>query len=172
MILADRTISSQVLATLLFAATAAYPNRVSKLVYLDAASDWARMHELMADAHIPYAPYASDSERKIDTEQSHPDFTKVTVPALAFFVMFAAEYGKQSDAVLCPGCLPEAAQNAKRFWDLMFEKDFWNEQEDEFQRTMKHGRVITLHGTNHFFFQDPKQIDSVVREMRMFLLNN
>lgn len=148
-----------------------YPNRVTKLVYLDAAVDWARGHKLMTDAHIPYPPYANDSERQIDTLQSRPDFTKVTAPALAFFVIFDAGYGEQSDAVLCPGCTSDLARDSKRFWRLMEQKHFWNEQADRFRKQMKHGRVVELHGTNHFFFQDPKQVDNVVREIRTFLLD-
>ena len=152
-----------------FAAT--YPNRVTKLVYLDAAEDSARGLKLMTDAQIPYPPYRNDFERQINTEQSRPDFTRVTAPALAFFVIFDAGYGEQSDAVLCPGCTSEVARDVKRFWQLMEEHDFWNEQANRFRRDMKHGRVIALHGTNHFFFQDPKQVDNVVREIRTFLLD-
>src|SRR5213596_3476092 len=123
MTVARRTIAGRVPAILLFASTAVaqpqpptnaprppdrfasvYPNRVTKLVYLDAAEDWARGHKLMTDAHIPYPPYTNDFEQQINTLQSRLDFTKVTTPALAFFVIFDAGYGEQSDAVLCPGC--------------------------------------------------------------------
>jgi pimeloyl-ACP methyl ester carboxylesterase len=147
-----------------------YPNRVLKLVYLDAAGDAALGRALMAEAHIPYPPYRNDAERQIDTGQSHSDFTKVTAPALAFFVIYDAAYAAQSDAALCPGCTAEVATNVRRFWQLMYERNFWNEQAERFRRDM-HGRVIALHGTNHLFFDDPNQVDDVVSEIRKFLLD-
>jgi pimeloyl-ACP methyl ester carboxylesterase len=137
-----------------------YAQRVSKLVYLDAASDWARMHELMAEAHVPYPTYLNEFHEAIDTNQSHPDLTKVTTPALAFFVIFGAA-----------PITPQDDEAVKRFWQLMYEKDFWNEQAELFRKQMRRGQVITLHDTNHFFFQDPKRRDEVVREIRKFLLD-
>jgi pimeloyl-ACP methyl ester carboxylesterase len=148
-----------------------YPTRVDKLVYLDAAEDSAQMLQLMADAGIPYPPYQSDAERQINTSQSHPDFTKVTAPALAYFVAFDPGYSLQSDEVLCPGCEPEVARNVRRLWRLMEEKNFWREQADRFRRDMKRGQVIELRGTNHFFFVDPKHTDGVVRQVKAFLLD-
>ena len=148
-----------------------YPARVNKLVYLDAAEDFAHMLQLMADAGIPYPPYQSNPERQIDTSQSHPDFTKVKAPALAYFVIFDPGYSLQSDEVLCPGCEPTVARNVRRFWKLMEESNFWKEQADRFRRDMKRGQVVELHGTNHFFFVDPNRTDGVVRQIRRFLLN-
>jgi pimeloyl-ACP methyl ester carboxylesterase len=148
---------------------AKYPRRVSKLVYLDAAHDWAQMHELAAEAHIPFIKYLNKYHEAIDTHQSHPDLTKVTAPALAFFVIFDAKHAAQDEAVLCPGCEKEVATSVKRFYQLMLQRDFWNEQSEVFRRNMRRGRVITLRDTNHFFFQDPKRVDEVVGQMRDFL---
>jgi pimeloyl-ACP methyl ester carboxylesterase len=147
----------------------AYPSRVSKLVYLDAASDWARMHELLADAQIPYPPYPNEFEAAIDTNQSHPDLTTITSPALAFFVIFDAAYAAQSETVLCPGCTGNVAKDVKRFWLFLQERNFWSEQAEQFRRKVKRGRVVLLRGTNHFFFQDSTQVANVEREIRMFL---
>jgi pimeloyl-ACP methyl ester carboxylesterase len=149
-----------------------YPERVFKLVYLDSVTDWVRGQKLLADANIPYPPggYLNRYHEAIDRQQSHPDLSKVTAPALAFFVQFDAAHAARPDEELCPGCTQEVATNVRRLWRLMYEKDFWNEQANLFRAKVKRGQVITLRDTNHFFFQDPKLTDEVTREIRNFLL--
>ncbi len=150
-----------------------YPARVFKLIYLDSVTDWVRGQKLLADANIPYPPggYLNRYHEAIDRHQSHPDLSKVRAPALAFFVLFDAAHAARPDEELCPGCTQEVATNVRRLWRLMYEKDFWNEQANLFRAQVKRGRVITLRDTNHFFFQDPKQSDEVIREIRDFLLS-
>jgi len=146
-----------------------HPGRAAKLVYLDAAYGLEGF-QLMADAGIPYPPYRSDAERQINTSQSTPDFASVKAPVLSFFVVPDIGYGTQPDSVLCPACSPEVAANVKRFWQLMEDKNYWNMQIDRFRRDTKQARVVVLHGTNHMFFLDSKQIDAAVKTIRDFLL--
>jgi hypothetical protein len=54
----------------------------------------------------------------------------------------------------------------------MSEHNFWNEQEQRFRRQTKNGRVITLRGTTHFFFQEPDDVEAVVREIHEFCFGN
>ena len=63
---------------------------------------------------------------------------------MSFFVIFDAAHAAQEEAALCPGCAKEEATSVKRFWQLMLQKDFWNEQAEVFRRNMRRGRVITL----------------------------
>ena len=129
----------------------------------------ARAHELTAEAHLSPIKYLNQYHEAVDTHQSHPDLTKVTAPALAFFVIFDAKHAAQDEAALCRGCAKDLATSVKRSWQLMLQKEFWNEQAELFRRNMRRGRVITLRDTNHFLFQDPGLEDEVVREIRLFL---
>ena len=72
-------------------------------------------------------------------------------------------------ALLVAGVQP-GDEVIQRLYRLMFERDFWNRQRDFFQSEMKHARVVTLHGTNHFFFQDASKREEIAKQMRVFLL--
>jgi hypothetical protein len=119
----------------------------------------------MSEANIPDPQWVNEFDKALSKNQSHPDLTKVTVPALAFFVVLGP--------ILAPHQLAVPNQPLdegwKRYFQMMHERDFWNEQVRIFRRDVKRGRVITLHDTNHVFFQDPKQVDKVVRDIRDFL---
>jgi pimeloyl-ACP methyl ester carboxylesterase len=149
-----------------------YSNRAQKLVYLDAAGDSVRMLELMAQAGLSYPPYHSAAEQAINTSQSHPDFTKLTTPALAYFVIPDSDYWKQPASVLCPGCTTDMTANTRAILRLIIENHLAEEDVERFRRTAKNGRTIELRDTNHFFFQDPKYVDRVVDEIHDFLLAN
>ena len=38
-----------------------------------------------------------------------------------------------------------------------------------FRTKVRGGSIVELHDTHHFFFQDPKRVDEVVRQIREFL---
>jgi len=138
-----------------------YPNRVRALVYLDAAVDYARLADISAEAHFNgFEDTESLKQIAEAAAQSHPDYTKVTAPALAFI--------ETCDAP--PQSRPDDDPAYKRYLQLMFEKGFWWENDRQFRSGMKNGTVIILPECNHFFFRDPKQSERAEREMRTFLL--
>jgi hypothetical protein len=94
----------------------------------------------------------------------------VKAPVLSFFGVPDIGYAAQPDSVLCPGCTPDTAANTKRFWQLMEDKNYGNTQIDRFRREVKQAQVVVLHGTNHMFFLDPKQIDAAIKTIHDFLL--
>ena len=51
----------------------------------------------------------------------------------------------------------------------ILEGGYKREQIDLFRTTVKHGRVIEWHDTNHFFFDDPKHSVEAARIIREFL---
>jgi pimeloyl-ACP methyl ester carboxylesterase len=140
---------------------ALYPERVSKLVYLDSALDYARLDEIAKEAGFEGSP-AETPIGKIErgAAAAHPDFSKIKAPALAFVVVYeeAPVSGPQDDAAY------------KRYLQLMFEKRFWLEISRTFASSVPNGRVIQLHNTNHNFFKDPAQADGVVSQIEAFLL--
>jgi pimeloyl-ACP methyl ester carboxylesterase len=142
-----------------------YPERLAKLVYLDAAYDNARAHELAKAANFPFHKDPDASIAAIDegANQTHPDYAKVAAPALAFFVLYDKPYET-----------PQMSEEARRVNALAFrvlEGAYKREQIDEFHAKVKRGRVVELRDTNHLFFQDPKRSDDVVRQIRGFLLD-
>ena len=137
-----------------------YPERVRKLVYLDAAIDYAALAEMSAEAPLPPLPDAGLAAIQAGANASHPDYAKVTAPALAFFVVY--------DVV--PRSQPQDDPALKRYLQLLYDKRLPEQQIQLFQTAMKRAKVVTLHDANHYdFFQDPKHADDVVREMRTFL---
>jgi pimeloyl-ACP methyl ester carboxylesterase len=138
-----------------------YPERVSKLVYLDSALDYARLDEIAKEAGFEGSP-ADTPIGKIErgAAAAHPDFSKIKAPALAFVVVY--------EEPLATGPQDDAAY--KRYLELMFEKRFWLEISRTFTSSVPNGRVIQLHNTNHNFFKDARQVDRVVQEIETFLL--
>ena len=66
-----------------------FPDRLAKLVYLDAANDDKRGRELAAQANIalpkPSDPFLAAIE--LGAGETHPDYAKVVAPALAFYAV-------------------------------------------------------------------------------------
>jgi pimeloyl-ACP methyl ester carboxylesterase len=137
-----------------------YPNRVSKLVYLDSALDYARLDEIAQEARFSgSAPDTPLGQIERGAAAAHPDFSKVDAPALAFVVVYDE----------LPPSDPKDDPAYRRDIELLYQKGFWWEISRRFESEMRKGRVVTLHHTNHNFFKDPTQVDRVVREIHEFL---
>jgi pimeloyl-ACP methyl ester carboxylesterase len=146
---------------------ALYPRRTVKLVYLDAAYDLSENAELgrKAQLNLPPLPAADATLELIARSNEYrPDYTRISVPALGFFVTYD-EAPKSS--------LWDDATRAKllTFWND-YGKAYRREQIDRFRREMKKSRVVELHNTTHggFVFEKEQQ-QVLIREMRAFLVN-
>jgi pimeloyl-ACP methyl ester carboxylesterase len=139
-----------------------FPDRLAKLVYLDAANDDKRGRELAAQANFPLPkpsdPFLAAIER--GAGETHPDYAKVAAPALAFYAMMESPHVTQ-----------QMDQETKRRNELAFRilERGQREQIDQFRAQVKRATVVELRDTNHFFFQDPKLRSEVVRMIREFL---
>src|SRR5207247_1220177 len=71
---------------------ALYPTRLTALVYLDAAYDYARAYELAAAAGLAKPHPEPTVEAVSRSARVHPEYVRVSVPALAFFVLYDAAY--------------------------------------------------------------------------------
>jgi pimeloyl-ACP methyl ester carboxylesterase len=138
-----------------------YPHRVRKLVYLDAANDYAQLNKISAEAN-----FAPNSDRALTAildgaSKSPPEYAKVKAAALDIAVAYDA-----------PWPLPPDATDAyRRYTKIVFDTDYPGDQVRKFQAQMKHGEVVRLRNTDHVaFLHDPAQLKIVVAEMRRFLL--
>ena len=186
-----------------------YPDRISKLVYLDAAHDRTGLPNLFLTAPIPASPpmLAADSvspaaaraymERangilvpegevraiavfgptgrylrdvtpdsigtSIVAGVEHPAYAKIAVPALAFY----AVADSVKDLVPWYAALDSTGRVSAEKVFAVF-TPFARSAREQFQREVKQGRVIELHGAHHYVFIS--NAAEVAREMRAFLL--
>lgn len=190
-----------------FAST--YPDRIAKLVYLDAAHDRTGLPKLFQDAPIPASPpmLAADSvspaavrayiersngilvpegevhatavfgptgryQRDVTPDSigaailagvEHPAYKRIAVPALAFY----AVADSASDVIPWYAALDSAGRAAAQKTFAAF-TPFARAAREQFQREVKQGRVIELHGAHHYVFIS--NADEVARELRAFLV--
>jgi pimeloyl-ACP methyl ester carboxylesterase len=144
-----------------------YPQRVGKLVYLDAAYDLPENAELgrKAKLNLPPLPGADRATLALiaSSNEYHPDYTRITAPALAFFVTY-------DEAPKSP--IWDDATRAKLlvFWHD-YGRTYRREQIDRFKRDMRKARVVELHNTTHGgFVFDKEQQQVLIREMQTFLI--
>ena len=147
-----------------------HPERVQKLVYLDAAFDGASIKkatdELARRFSFPVPPPPDDPALAAvvaESEASDPDYSKITAPALAIYVI------PDPSAYETPPGVDRSHANGmwEQFGKPMFEREIAH-----FERDMRNRRVVKLDGTDHNrFLHDEKPRSIVVKEMRAFLLN-
>jgi pimeloyl-ACP methyl ester carboxylesterase len=142
-----------------------YPDRVAKLVYLDAAYDLARNAELgrKAQLNLPKLPGADNATLALieRSNEYRPDYRGIQAPALGFFVTY-------DSAPASPMWDEATREKLLKFWND-YGKAYRREQIEQFQREMRNGRVVELHNTTHGgFVFDPVQQKILIAEMRKF----
>jgi pimeloyl-ACP methyl ester carboxylesterase len=149
----------------LFAATD--PERIIKLVYLDATGDPKSAYELATNPATAYPlgieePDAALGEISRGAREADADYTKVAAPALAFCVIYESTFvPPDADAALRERLLTRYEK---------YGRPFEAQQREHFRRDMRNGRIVELRHTSHgTFINDPRQQAIVVREMRRFL---
>jgi pimeloyl-ACP methyl ester carboxylesterase len=138
-----------------------FPNRVRKLVYLDAANDYAQLRKISIEAKfVPTADWALTAILN-GASKASPEYAKVKAPALDIAVVYDAPWPLAADAT----------DAYKRYTELVFARDYPGDQRRKFKTQMKHGEIVMLRNTDHVaFLHDPTQLRIVVAEMRRFLL--
>jgi pimeloyl-ACP methyl ester carboxylesterase len=155
----------------LTAFASAYPARVDKVVYLDAAYDRSKTAALISDDPavklLPGGgqPPANDPVRAQLMNGSaafHPDYRGIRAPALAFYSV--------------PRLHP-AFRKAPTADDLKRMNAWWTakgiphvrENIEQFRREARRGQIVEMPYADHFLFLGSTQ-DEVVRRTREFLL--
>jgi pimeloyl-ACP methyl ester carboxylesterase len=154
----------------LTALASAYPARVDKVVYLDAAYDRSKTAALVADdpamKFVPNGgqPPGDDAIRAQLMKGSsafHPDYRGIRAPALAFYSL--------------PRMHP-AFREAPTAEDLRRMNAWWiakgiphvRANIEQFRREARRGQIVEMRYANHFLFLASTQ-DEVVRRTRSFL---
>lgn len=145
-----------------------HPQRVSRLVYLDAAYDLAENAELGRKAHLDLPAFTTDKptlELIARSNEYRPDYSRIEAPALGFFVTY--------DDPPTNGSFNENTKKKLLAWWFEYGQRYRREQIEKFQSGVKKSTVIELHGTTHGgFVFDEKQQSILIREMRSFLVQS
>jgi pimeloyl-ACP methyl ester carboxylesterase len=146
---------------------AAYPQRLDKLVYLDAANDYRSGFELATNPRSRYPLPLPDPPGTLGkivraSRVADPDYTRISAQALAFFVTYETTYiPADADAELRARLL--------RRWEE-YGKPFQQQRIAHFVRDMRKGEVIELHDAEHGDFLQTGRVQTrTVSEMRRFL---
>src|SRR3954468_4956155 len=144
-----------------------YPNRVDRLVYLDAADDYKSGYELATNPRTKYPLPLPDPPDPLGAivraaREADPDYTGVTASALAFFTIYGSPFiPADADADL-------RARIVKRWED--FGNPFQRHRIEHFRRDMKNGRIIELRDVDHGDFVNDQTFQAyLTREIRLFL---
>jgi pimeloyl-ACP methyl ester carboxylesterase len=155
----------------LTAFASAYPDRVSKVVFLDAAYDRSKTAALFRDDPamklLPNGgpPAGNDdaiqAQLRKGTSAFHPDYRGIRTPALSFYAVQK---------------LHPAFRQARTVEDLRRMNAWWTAKGvpliraniEQFRREARRGQVVEMHYANHFLFLGSTQ-DEVVQRTREFL---
>ncbi len=170
----------------LFAAT--YPERVIKMVYLDAAYDRGTGFSCANDqpGGIPasFMRIVGEAlnclgwEKIVATDLPPPDILNVEVLTMRAAMQFHPDYKKikaPSLAIYADVDLPQAtgtldAETTKKLADWWKKKQapIWRASIDQFRKDMKNGQVVEIKGATHFVYVGPFK-DQVITMARDFL---
>ena len=172
-----------------------YPQRVAKLVYLDAAYDrtpegWIaglsdptnkpgmmqrmRMEALgmpgTSDIHVDKMPPSEEWAILVATHKAvfafRPDYTKVQAPALAFYAVTANQH--YPSHWLPDGADGSVRAKAETWWQTTGHK-LMRESVEQFRREIPHGEIVELNNAKHYVFLGDTA-DQVATKIRAFLL--
>ena len=140
------------------------PDRVLKLVYLDAAYDRRSLVEIEKLNPIPDAEPTNERLRAhwAALDAYHPNFRALRVPILSIYAKFESHWA------ITPDTDPELKEQANKFViDVVQPYQMANVK--AFRRAVPHAEIELLTGTHHYFFQDPKYSDWTVKRIQRFL---
>ena len=172
-----------------------YPQRVAKLVYLDAAYDrtpegWIaglsdptnkpgmmqrmRMEALgmpgTSDIHVDKMPRSEEWAILVATHKAvfafRPDYTKVQAPALAFYAVTANQH--YPSHWLPDGADASVRAKAEAWWQTTGHT-LMRESVEQFRREIPHGEIVELNNAKHYVFLGDTA-DQVAAKIRAFLL--
>ena len=155
----------------LTAFASAYPARVDKVVYLDAAYDRSKVAALIVDDPVTKIlpnrgqPPGDDPIRAQLMKGSsafHPDYRGLRAPALAFYAVQRLHPGFRE---------APTAEDLRRMnaWWSAKGVPYIHANIEQFRREARRGQIVEMPYANHFLFLGSTQAE-VVRRTREFLL--
>jgi pimeloyl-ACP methyl ester carboxylesterase len=166
-----------------------YPQRVLKMVYLDAAYDRTKNFSCVNDQPgnglppaflriIGEALSCPGWEKIVPADLPPPDILNVQVSTLRAAVQFHPDYTKVKAPSLAiyadvtipesPGKLDDATQKKLNAWWLEHETPKARANIEQFRKDMKNGQILEIKGGTHYIFVGPYK-DQVITSMREFL---
>jgi pimeloyl-ACP methyl ester carboxylesterase len=151
-----------------------HPRRVHKLAFLDAAYDRREVPALEAkdplfDRSSLDKPWAEKSPKERiqamyfrHMDQYVPQYARIEAPALSFYAI------AESHPELADDADEDTRARAQSFVENEMQPYQWRNVE-RFRSEVAKGQVVVLRDTHHYFFEDPRRKDEVVRLMRAFL---
>jgi pimeloyl-ACP methyl ester carboxylesterase len=166
-----------------------YPERVAKLVYLDAAYDRTKMltcadelpPEIAPAAAIRMMREAMDCPGWADIvvkDMPPADIYNVQISTMRSATKYRPEYKKVKAPSLSIYADPEVAQLPANLSDETRKRldTYWKEKRaplsrasiDQFRKEMKNGEIVEIKGSNHYLFVGPYK-DQVIKLTKDFL---
>jgi pimeloyl-ACP methyl ester carboxylesterase len=140
-----------------------HPERVRRLVYLDAVYDRKSNWELTSKSPFPGTRFPDDLSAAIarGSRETSPDYSGVTAPALAVYAVPAT-------FPLRPDVDPATRARADAFF---LEFTAWiRQQMEQFRSEVKNGHVVELRNTTHGdILTNERTRTRIIRIMRRFL---
>ena len=140
------------------------PDRVLKLVYLDAAYDRRGISEMEKQDPIP--DELPTNKRLLAhwaaLDAYRPNFRALRVPILNVYAKFESHWAIKPDTD------PELKERANKFVREVVQP-YQMANIKAFRRAAPHAEVEVLEGTHHYFFEDPKYFDWTVKRIQRFL---
>lgn len=141
-----------------------HPNRVRKLVYMEAA--YNRCSIAAMEKMDPMGPAEPSSKEQAlhwkGMDAFRPNFKAIKAPVLSFYSIF-----EEHPAVSRRTSFELREKADKFFWETILPYQLKNIA--QFKKDLPTAKVVELHGTDHYFFEDPKLEDKVVATIRDFL---
>lgn len=148
-----------------------YPKRTLKLVFLDAAYDRRDITAMEKLNPLPDPVPSVTSAKLIDRiefeffrfmDVYEPSYKKIKAPALSYYSIFEKHWAVK----------PETDEVTKAKAQEFVEKivqPYQFRNVEKFRAEVKRGEVVVIRGSDHYFFEDPKQKDELFKKIRVFL---
>ncbi|MFM9874102.1 MAG: alpha/beta fold hydrolase [Fimbriimonadaceae bacterium] len=142
-----------------------FPERVGKLVYMEAAYNRAAIVDLEK-----LDPMGAEEPRSREQElhwkgmdDFRPDFKAIKAPVLSFYSIFERHPAVDEETS------PELKVKAEKFVKEVIQPYQWKNIE-QFRKDAPKAKVIVIRNSDHYFFEDPKKKESVIATIRDFLV--
>lgn len=141
-----------------------FPERVGRLVYMEAAYNREKVPELeRLDPMGAGKPSSREQELHWKgMDAFRPDFKSIKAPVLSFYSIYDRHPAVDDDT---PPELKEKAENFFKEYIRPYQMD----NIAQFRKDVPHAQVVEILNSDHYFFEDAQQAETVRETIRAFL---
>lgn len=150
-----------------------YPDRTTKLVFLDAAYDRREVPAIEARDPLAERPSTKPSDQmglaeRIEGEffremdRYKPDLKRIKAPTLNFYAIFEKHWALKANTD------EETRRKAQSFIES-YVQPYQNRNIERFRKEVPHAKIVVVRGSHHYFFRDANKFDEVLATIRHFL---